>query len=223
MNPYSSGLEVNPSGYRFFGGIDPDLHSTGIAFLCSDVSVVGNPTWLYFVGCVKNKGKTHQSAVIAMGKALKKFFIFGGLPDDCLAFATEAQELYLGGTKNPRSILWLANTAGSTLQSALFRYPKAEHYFPRPAEWKGQLPKHVKQGRIFKGLGIQPQEIKGSITKGTAYVLPDLASYPHIVKGTDEINPGDWKHIGDAVGLALFAQQQLYQAQRTLQIRKNRA
>ena len=136
----------------------------------------------------------------------------------CVAFAIEGQEIYLGKTKNPRSIMFLAAAAGAALHECVAQYPAAYSRFPRPSEWKGQVPKHICQSRVFSKLGLQ-YKIKGNTVKNTAYCIPDLE------EDTDKgkFNLGDWKHVGDAVALAWWVRDEYYSMLRKREMRKNRA
>ena len=201
-----------------FGGIDPDLHTTGIAFVADHF---GEEPYLWYAARVKStKSKQHQ-AVIDMAAALRVQFSAENLPIKCTGFAVEAQEMYHGKTQNPRSIMLLANAAGCALQQLGVQYPVAYARFPRPSEWKGQVPKHVKQARDFKKLGIE-FTIRGNVAKDSAYCVPTRltgVANAHI----ESLSYGDWKHVGDAVGLALWCRDEYYQMLRTKELRRNRA
>lgn len=202
-----------------FAGIDPDLHTTGLAFIADHL---GREPYLIYACRVKaTKNKQHQ-AVIDMAKALRDHFLDKEyVPSKCTGFAVEAQEMYLGKTRDPRSIMLLGNAAGCALQEMIGQYPAAYGRFPRPAEWKGQVPKHVKQKRGFDKLGIDCQ-IKGNMTKDSAYYVPTRLTgmeHAHI----ESMSYGDWKHVGDAVGLALWVREEYYHMIDQRELRANRA
>ncbi len=203
-----------------FCGIDPDLHTTGVAFV-EDYN--GLEPRLTYAACIKAKGKTEHDAVIAMARALRDHFLEAEhLPPKCNGFAVEAQEMYLSKTKNPRSIMLLANAAGCAIQELVSQYPGVYARFPPPALWKGQVPKHVKQSRAFTKLRI-PYEIKGNVTTGSAYCVPDLDHHKYSSVKQGKLNPGDWKHVGDAVGLALWARHEYHHMVQMKTMRKKRA
>lgn len=204
--------------FNTFIGIDPDLHTTGVAAIRD---WKGERPFLLHVSCVKAKGAKDNQAVIAMGVAIRDHWLDSILispPRSCVAVAVEGQELYLGGTKNPRSIMFLAAAAGCALHEVVAQYPAAHTRFPRPSEWKGQVPKHICQSRVFSKLGLQ-YKIKGNTVKNTAYCIPDLEDSPDIGK----FNLGDWKHVSDAVALAWWVRDEYYSMLRKQEMRNNRA
>lgn len=202
--------------FNTFIGIDPDLHTTGIAAIRD----FGERPFLLHASCVKAKGAKDNQAVIAMCAAIRDHWLDFGIspPGSCVAFAIEGQEMYLGKTKNPRSIMFLAAAAGAALHECVAQYPAAYTRFPRPSEWKGQVPKHICQSRVFSKLGLQ-YKIRGNTVKNTAYCIPDVEEVPS--KG--KFNYGDWKHVGDAVALAWWVRDEYYSMLRQREMRKNRA
>lgn len=189
----------------FFIGADPDLHTTGIA-LVSDNPADPIKVWCIEVEKDVRKGR---DAAVAMIEAINRFS--GGVSD---YFAVEAQEIYQGAgqdadTKNPRSILWLGHVAG-----ALFFFlnmEAIEGYFPSPQEWKGTVPKQIHQARILTSLRI-PYEKVGKDPR-TGYCRPtDFSRFQGEVKSKTH-----WKHLIDALGLALWAKDQYH-----LQVNKQR-
>lgn len=202
--------------FNTFIGIDPDLHTTGVAAIRD---WKGERPFLLHTSCVKAKGAKDNQAVIEMCAAIRDHWleIDMHLPPACVAFAIEGQEIYLGGTKNPRSIMFLAAAAGAALHECVAQYPAAHSLFPRPSEWKGQVPKHICQSRVYSKLGLQ-YKIKGNTVKNTAYCIPDIEESPDIGK----FNLGDWKHVSDAVALAWWVRDEYYSMLRKREMRKNR-
>jgi len=169
-----------------FIGIDPDLHSTAIAWLDGKGKLVE----VYTTSVHKNfKGR---EAAINTTEQLRDFAplltVLG-----TQAIAVEGQEIYQGGNSRPKDILMLATVAGACLQWAAAREPAAT-YLPLPKEWKGSVPKHIHQARILKKLGVESKKMSG-------YCVP---VYPPGHKFA-KIKAGQWKHIVDAIGLAQFA------------------
>lgn len=203
--------------FRTFIGIDPDLHTTGIAAIRD---WKGERPFLLHASCIKSKGAKYGEAVLAMSAVIRDHWLkFSTSPPGyCVAFAVEGQEMYLGQTKNPRSIMYLAAAAGAALHECVAHYPAAYARFPRPQEWKGQVPKHVCQSRAFTKLGL-PYKFKGNKEKDSAYCVPDIE------EDTDKgkFNYGDWKHVGDAVALAWWVREQYIRMLRTRELRANRA
>lgn len=181
-------------------GCDPDTHSTGMAAVDEHGRVLG-------VWCIKAKGKTEGQAVVAMSRAfdafLPKIYATDDLDWHSLdAVAVEFPEIVYSARegKNPRNIITLTAVAGVCLgRIVASTYFKCNHYFPRPREWKGSVPKHIHQARTCKHLGWA-YEVHGK-DQGR-YCQP---SDPPKLLGDDTLNPGDWKHIMDAIGLALWA------------------
>ena len=213
---------MSQDDFRTFLGIDPDMHSTGIAAIRD---WKGKQPFLLHASCVKAKGAKSGEAVVAMCAAIRDHWLESILispPGRCVAFAVEGQEMYLGKTKNPRSIMYLAAAAGAALHECIAQYPAAYARFPRPGEWKGQVPKHICQSRVFTKLGLS-YVVKGNTEKDSAYCVPALEhhKYSSIRKG--KLNYGDWKHIGDAVGLAWWVREQYIRLERQRELRANRA
>lgn len=205
-------------GFRTFIGIDPDMHTTGIAAIRD---YHGERPFLLFASCVKSKGTKDSQAVLDMSAALRDHWseMTTCPPRGCVAFAVEGQELYLGKTKNPRSIMFLAAAAGAALHQCITQYPAALGRFPRPGEWKGQVPKHVCQGRVFTKLGLS-YITKGNVAKDSAYCVPQIEKNKLVCQ--NPLNAGDWKHAGDAVGLAWWVREQFIKLQRQQELRAQR-
>ncbi len=197
------------------------MHSTGVAAIRD---WKGQKPFLLHASCVKAKGAKMGEAVVAMCSEIRNHWVQTIVvrpPPSCVAFAVEGQEMYLGKTKNPRSIMYLAAAAGAALHECVTQYPTAYARFPRPGEWKGQVPKHVCQSRAFTKLGLG-HTWKGNKEKDSAYCVPALEhhKYPSIKSGT--LNYGDWKHVGDAVALAWWVREQYIHMERQKELRANR-
>lgn len=202
--------------FRNFIGIDPDMHSMGVAVV---TDIDGVKPYLSHVACIKAKGETGGAAVVAISREVSDYWqaIGNDVISSCVAFAVEGQEMYLGKTKNPRSIMFLAAAAGAALHELASQYPEAFARFPTPGDWKGQVPKQVHQMRAFNKLGIM------ALTRGTTksgYCVPDMTGQNVSIGGT--LNIGDWKHVGDAVGIALWVREQYIQSERKKELRNNR-
>lgn len=193
-------------------GVDPDTTKTALAI----VDLNGPSVLAVYV--MRQKGKRERQASIRMAEiaagivkhhAFVKDEIFPPV-EWVKAVAIEGQELYLPksgkgkdsqGTKNPRSILWLAPISGIWMGLLKLLFPDAAMFFPAPSGWKGQTPKQIHHNRIGKKLGWE-MENHGSKDKG--YAAPVDVNIP---VGSDIIE-SDWKHIMDAIGLALWAGEQ---------------
>lgn len=172
-------------------GVDPDLHDLAIAAWDD-----GGPVAAQVVSAPRQKGVTGGDAVMLMFLALTSKWCLGIVhsPD---AYAVEAQEMRRGAGawhKRPEDVVHLANVAGMAVMRLAATYPGCPCYFPKPAEWKGSVPKRVMQARLYEELGWG-YEVRG---KGAgAYAVPLRAPV-----GFAEIGTMPWKHVGDALLLA---------------------
>jgi len=166
-------------------GIDPDLHNTGIATL------LGSQVREVAVARVSRRLKG-RDAVLAMVDSIAS--TVGLLTDAVELVVVEGQVIYLGKTKNPMSILHLAQVAGGALRSGFAR----SKLLPEPREWKGSVPKQIHQARVLTELGWA-FERRGTVKDG--YCVPTSA--PNVF-GAGALRPSDWKHVTDAIGLALW-------------------
>lgn len=115
--------------------------------------------------------------------------------DICLV---EGQEVWGPRTARPQNIVDLAYAAGRMAE----RYRGCTlTYRAPPNEWKGSTHKQISQARAYASLGW-PYERKGTPEKG--YCVPNLLLQPRTVYGASEIKPGQWKHVGDAVAMAVW-------------------
>ena len=123
-------------------GIDPDLHNTGIAVVESPARG-GKFTILEAHIAKVDREYTSLHAVLDSIKGIHKWSCHTTHKPDIVVI--EGQEIYAGKTKNPESILRLAQVAGAAVGIS----QTIEHrYLPRPKEWKGSVPKNIHQERI---------------------------------------------------------------------------
>ena len=196
---------------RFFLGCDPDTHTMPWAIVGANYRPVA-------VGMIRSpKAKAVIDMLDKMSDAytgINGLQIVGRLvTQGCHAFAVESQELYTEGphrTPNPRSIMHLAQVAGAMYFMCRCWHRDATGYFPRPAEWKGQIDKLAHHHRIATRAGMGDTLIMGGTDKYLS-VVPGSATAKSIY-GTDDLSPSDWKHVFDAIGLAQYAaEKHLYQ------------
>jgi len=188
-------------------GIDPDLHHTGLALLC-DGCDVGTELAVLDVKCIAAAGLKCEAAVIEMVHQLSIDWFPGSIGLGPVLITVEAQEIYLGGaTKNPRNIMHLAQVAGAALACATRQFINPILYFPRPATWKGQVPKQIHQERTLDKLGWPCRRVgtlKGGYCYPTASSIVDIARAP--------LPKTHWKHVVDAMGLALWGLQNAHRS-----------
>lgn len=191
-----------------FVGCDPDTHTTAIAIINDKGQPLG--AWV----CRTSAKIVGTDAVLSQIVSLcDLFFARNAMPSvwhsQVLAYAVENQEIaYTARSgKTPRGMVPVAQVAGAAL--LLFRgvFPEAIPWFPYPADWKGNAPKGIHQSRWYlktwrRDCKIRPQG--KSAHDASAYAVP-LAP-PEFI-GLSDLLMGDWKHVGDAFGLAYKAKE----------------
>lgn len=170
-------------------GIDPGSRGTGWAVVTLD-KILG-------VGIVKAPGDKESSAQITMLRyshlALESIFTRYRIE---LA-VVEGQQIKIGETKNPESIKQLATVAGGIIGQIVSIDPNCKVINPDSDEWKGNQPKRVSQGRAFTHYGV--------LFEGRSdYMVPQGCATIASVPGYGQLNPGDWRDVGDGLALALW-------------------
>lgn len=184
-------------------GIDPDTHDTSIAWC----DAAGTPIGAAVVHVPKRKGVIRQDAVLEMLAALR-IGLMRTIPSVRLieTVAVEAQTLQRGGIKQhgrPQDIVILGNVAGCILGRLSLYVGVHRILFPTPEEWKGQIPKAVMQARLYTKLGWGYHMIGGNDRSVGTYAQPIA-----VPKGFEHISAGAWRHVGDAMLLAIWASKQ---------------
>ena len=206
-------------------GIDPDLHGTAIAswddagpVAAHVVSVprklTGTDALLAMMHELSkpwpdmSRGATGTvgTFTLSYGDQTTKPIAFDGcgpeLPDWC---AVEGQELARTGAKRharPEDIVRLGNVAGMCVMRVARGYLHGcGLYWPKPSEWKGSVPKHAMQARLYDELGWGFQ----IVLQGK---MPQYAVPLHAPVGFAEIGTAPWKHCGDALLLARWCWEQ---------------
>lgn len=173
----------------FTVGVDPDLHTPALALLedgrCRNL----------VMGRVDRSvtGAKAVAEVAAQMPRLVEDLLIGFSPDgpgDYLGIV-EGQQFY--GSKNrsrPEDLINLAQTAG--VAAGVLAEWKIPVIIPLPREWKGSIPKKVKQKRILNKLGWSSHE--GRVVVPAACPL--------------DVNfaPSKWTHAIDAIGLAQWGE-----------------
>lgn len=173
-------------------GVDPDLHSTAIALVGGSAAYPRlHHTWILRV----SPALLGDRAVAEMSQKLA-VFMQGGLGDEVRIGVVEGQQSYPGSKIDPQDLVRLAQVAGAA-QQMLYRCAQTV-LMPLPRVWKGQVPKKVHQPRIYRRMGWD-------FERRTNYAVPKIPG--------DTTKAGDWKHLGDAVGLALWGLDQFSKGQ----------
>lgn len=182
---------------EWFLGADPDMHAQSIVTIDNDLNLVR---------LVMLKVSSRTTGIDAVGAMLDQL---GNLLPDWVfgahAAAVEGQEIVYTARsgKNPRSLLHLAYVSGGLVAKVS---PGCMHTeLVMPQKWKGSIDKLIHQRRICRKMGWEYKEADG-------YVIPDVDLDD--VNTCGKINPGDWKHIMDSVGLALWARDEYIKRER---------
>jgi len=174
-------------------GVDPDLHDLSIGAWGDQ-----GPITAFVVHVPTEKGRVENEAALAMMRALTA--AWPGLAEP-KASAVEAQELRRAGVRRharPQDIVTLAQVAGMAVMRLAATFPRSPIYFPKPSQWKGEIPKAVMQARLYSELGW-------------GYVTPPSADYSRPERPPASFSPvskGQWKHVGDALLLARWCWEQ---------------
>lgn len=99
----------------------------------------------------------------------------------------ESQVIYPRSKARPRDILKLAQDAGRW--AGIYSTLGVDAHFVEPAQWKGQVPKHIHHPRIWAALSAKEQELVNTGCRGLA--------------------PSKRHNVIDAVGLGLWVRRQV--------------
>ncbi len=168
-------------------GIDPDVHTCAVARITISKTDLNISVWI-----VRNNKAKGREAALGMAHTLFDTYLIAPLVD---VLTVEGQDIrYAGKTNraNPQDLCNLALVTGA----AYACIPARVKYSPLPSEWKGSVPKHVKQCRILDGLGIK------YCMAGGNHLYPIPLNFEQYCVG--KVNAGDWKDLTDALGLAVW-------------------
>lgn len=174
-------------------GIDPDVSDLAIAAWCE-----GGPLHAQVIHVVRRASGSQSQ--IKMANALADTD-----PDEYLSrlwvgnIAIEGQQID-GRRARPKDLFTLAHVTGMAAAWCIEWFGMANILIPTPAEWKGAVAKHAMQARLYTDLEWG-YALRGSGLKRYAVPL-------HAPTSFDDITPGQWKHVGDALLLARWAHQQ---------------
>lgn len=171
-------------------GCDPDLHHTGLALLRDGkpiaLGVALAPPHLKRVDAV-------LGMCAALPDALSDLFLQAGWTNrGADRVIVESQQIYYGKSNvRPDDLILLAQVAGACCTLGSFLADDIR--LPKPNQWKGSIPKMVKQRRILDKLGW------GHLCTKTT-VKPKHCPLDLKLTGTN------WSHVLDAIGLAQWGE-----------------
>lgn len=188
---------------KYFIGIDPDLHSLFTALVTTDGT--GNSPKLYGIRTTKARGLKNEAAVASILSLYHK----PESPDAGYTYVAIESQKALRNSARPQDLIHLAQVAGGLVRA----WVGTPTILVPPQEWKGTVPKHIKQARVLTALGIKYALCGG----GTQYTVPvEWEKYDLDKKMT----AGDWVDAADSVGLALWAAESYFKEIRMAKYRK---
>jgi len=187
-------------------GFDPDLHKTAGAIVAQDdQGLLEICSMRVFSPPVKLKGQQAAAAMCAyLSVEAARWVNQIRFQFPVQIIVAEGQRIHGGAnaTRNWDSITALGPVSGACVAATVPAVggKGLRVSIPTPDEWTRGVPKHVRQARMWK-MWDEPYEVRGSA--GAQYAVP--------MTETTRVgfNVGEWKHLGDAVGLALWGLSQL--------------
>lgn len=175
--------------------VDPDMKTP--AFACVGYNGTAFKVHYLGLGKVTTKKADHEVgpslSAVAMARALQQL----PLRPHALALV-EGQMIYTHVRQKPQDIMRLAQAAGACAGVLLSWGLSAR--LVEPGVWKGQVPKEVCQARAYSRLGWTYEK---HARKSGSFAIPD-ARHVAGIPSVGLKNAGDWKHLGDAVALAIW-------------------
>ena len=169
-------------------GIDPDTRHTAM--------VLASAAEVFQVYVIRASSDTEESSTLRMIKCLAP--AFEALARKADAIVVEGQQIYTGkSAASTDSILCLAQVAGALVAYANLTFPDKIIWMPKPSQWKGNVPKLVHHARVLSHYGIDYET-------GNDFCYPSGCSRAARIPGYGKTKKSDWKHLGDALGLALW-------------------
>lgn len=182
-------------------GIDPDTKNTGVAIVDEHkIHAVG-------VLSIRDQKLTGDEAVRAMCRRLRDLRgVWVGIDIVIDKWVVESQEVYKGLKQKakPADMIRLAQVAGA----AMAQLPPENGLCPTAGVWKHTVTKGASQGRALQHYGIPFDFVSA---KDGCRPIPGATLG---IYGADTISPAQWKHVGDAIALALWGVQVGFKAKR---------
>ena len=168
---------------EYFLGCDPDSRNMAYAVVDREGKVVDCWT-IDHKNNVMDQARTHAEYT-------------SSLLDCPFVAVVEGQKVYKDDKKsNPDSLITLARASGIACYWLANTYGCRDIHIASPQEWKGTKKKAAHQHHIWTSIGEHPK-IHGKASH--AYCCPDEFM---------GMGPSKLKHIGDAIGLALWLRDQ---------------
>ena len=194
-----------------FIGCDPDTQRTAWAAV-ADYHLSGLPRVLS-VGLTKSdkglKGRDAvKSMILRMCGPCEARPLDTGVPQ-AVRIAVEAQEIaYSAGQGvSPRSVAMLGPISGAAIACACRWWDVEAVEYPSPQAWKGSVPKAIHHARIAGKIGMA-YKLHGGERGYAGPNGPDAWRSGNVPAGVQFLNNSDWKHVMDAIGLALWCKEE---------------
>lgn len=129
-------------------GIDPDLHTTGIAV----VESLPQSYHLRWVGTARVGDEHKRNAAVgpmaqAMSKILTVLRAKHFVSFNCIV--VEGQQFYGGASRSsPADLICLAQAAGAAAGVTAPIFPDSKILMPLPPKWTGGIPKEIRHARL---------------------------------------------------------------------------
>lgn len=172
-------------GERVVLGVDPGSKATGWCVI--------KGTSVLAVGIIKIRDTLPAAEILRRLLPPLEIVVSKWKPD---LTVVEGQQFKYGGKAAPEDIIKLANVAGG-IAGQIMAFCSTKMIIPFPSDWKGQTPKEISQSRTYQHFGIMS-------SMGTSYSYPSGCKVACAIAGYAATNRGDWKEIGDAMGLARY-------------------
>lgn len=193
-------------------GVDPGLHGAAVATIRATVTGMGLATMglrLHDLRMARTpKGLKGEDAVVAMRRVLPRA-VEESMEQGLMALTprvgwhrilvVEGQGVHSGSTPDPRPIIHLAHISGLAI-SALEEAPDLTVYMPQFSQWAGTLKDtSIFQARAWRDMGVSIAHLEKR-APSDPYIVPR----PVANEWARVVNEGDFKHLGDAVGMAVW-------------------
>jgi len=182
-------------------GIDPDLHTTPVVLIQGEFL-------LDIEICEVSEDLRDRDAAVRMAKLIgysiesiidRNSTILATPPEKLpctkVYVGIEGNEIYYKGQARPNDIVNIALVTGAALA---YNWPSTFKVdSPLPKDWKGQTPKAISQKKILEEFNIPSTQYKDFSRPNTTWLQGCCM----------DVSLPDWKHVVDAMGLALWASQ----------------